>query len=201
MLFDDYDSSTCLDTNVPEKLQGLLHQLFSLLANIDLLLKLVSSNEKDDVTVGNETTSAAPDANGARKLLTGQILEHLQQLLTTFDEECLTKHVLKTTFDTLKILCHVPRNLCGTSQGLLSFETLHKVIGLLQTVGKRTISPVKFDHLSMSDLIDALKGILPHLHQPQAKGWSLERPRAVSATTRNQGARRDGGPVLTPSSI
>ena len=70
----------------------------------------------------------------------------LQKIITTFSDDNRIKSAIEVVFKTIKNFCC--NDSCDHMKPRISFEAIHDIIGLLQEVAKRTISPKKFNFYS-----------------------------------------------------
>ena len=148
---EEYDTS--------KKLLSCIKDCFLLISRISYFLRLTKAKE-----VQNRGDDKCKDLLGKNPENEYKTIEALQKMLLTFSEDSKIKPVVDIVFETIESFC------CNESFGnvkpKMSFEAIHNIIGLLQEVGKRTISPKKFDFNAMANLLRSLKSITPHLDQP-----------------------------------
>ena len=158
--YEEYDTS--------EKLFSCIKDGFLLISRISYILRLTQAKEVQNL--GNDKCMNLLDKNLENECKT---IEALQKMLFTFSEDTKIKPAVDIVFETIESFC------CNESFGgvkpKMSFEAIHNIISLLQEVGKRTISPKKFDFNAMANLIRSLKSITPHLDQPHLGDNSSEK--------------------------
>ena len=158
---DSLNFIECLDTdetNGPEEI-SCVRECFSVLC-------LICQSTDSILQTSNVSGATVPsdDIINGKKEIEMHTIEVLHQFLTTFADEQQQDQVLGIVFDAVNMLIDLKKD--KNDKFKLSFEAVHQIIGLLQEIGKRSISPKKFSHAAMYKLILSLKLLLPHLHQP-----------------------------------